>query len=72
MKKWLSPEAERYLGLGLQLAVSILLGFFAGYYLDRRFQSLPWFTLGGCAAGLVAGAVGFFYQLKGLESDKHE
>ncbi len=72
MKKWLSPEAERYLGLGLQLAVSILLGFFTGYYLDRRFQSLPWLTLGGCAAGLIAGTVGFIYQLKGLESDKHE
>ncbi len=72
MKKWMSPDAERYLGLGLQLAVSVLLGFFVGFYIDRRFETLPWFTLGGFSVGLIAGFAGFIYQLKGLKSNEDE
>lgn len=41
--------------LGLQLAVSQTLGVLAGWWLDRHFNSLPWFTLLGAAAGFAAG-----------------
>ncbi len=72
MKKWLSPDTEQYLGLGLQLAGTILLGFFAGYYLDRKFGKLPLWTLVGCGLGMVLGMVNFFYQLKGLSQQRDE
>lgn len=71
MKKWISPEAERFLGLGLQLAGSILLGFFGGFYADRKLGTLPWFTLGGCAAGIAAGFTGFILQLKSMKTDEN-
>ena len=45
----------KYLGLGLQLASTLLLGFFAGYFADRKLNSLPWLTLVGTALGFVAG-----------------
>ena len=33
MKQWISPDTEKYLGVGMQLAASVLLGFFAGFLL---------------------------------------
>ena len=69
MKQWISPEPEKYLALGLQLAGSVLLGFFAGFFLDKKLGSLPWGTLVGCALGLIAGFTIFVFQMRGLQSD---
>jgi F0F1-type ATP synthase assembly protein I len=44
---------------GTQLAVSVLLGVFAGYYLDRRWGSSPWGLLAGATLGLAIGLYGF-------------
>lgn len=41
--------------IGLQLALSIFIGLFAGIYLDRRFDTSPWLTLVGLAMGIAAG-----------------
>lgn len=49
----------QYVGVGLQLAVTVLLGFFVGYVLDRKFGLLPWCSLGGVLLGGILG----FYQL---------
>lgn len=47
---WLS-----YAQIGLELAGAVLLGFFGGYWLDRRLGTLPWLTLAGAAAGIAGG-----------------
>jgi len=44
-----------YAQIGLELAGGVLLGFFGGYWLDRRLDTLPWLTLAGAVAGLAAG-----------------
>ena len=44
-----------YSSLGLQVALSIFIGLFAGIYLDGRIDSAPWFTLIGLALGIAAG-----------------
>jgi F0F1-type ATP synthase assembly protein I len=44
---------------GTQLAVSVLLGLFLGYWLDRKWGFTPWFTLAGSALGLAVGLYGF-------------
>lgn len=45
----------KYAQIGLELAAAVLLGFYAGYRLDARLGTSPWFMLGGSAAGLAAG-----------------
>ena len=38
------------------LIVSPLVGFFLGSFIDRRFDTAPWFTLVGLVLGFAAGA----------------
>ena len=42
--------------IGVELAVSIVLGAFLGYWLDRWLSTSPWLMLGGL---LLGAAVGF-------------
>ncbi|MFN0116783.1 MAG: AtpZ/AtpI family protein [Elusimicrobiota bacterium] len=35
--------------------VTLILGVFAGYYLDSRFHTGPWFTVIGSILGIIAG-----------------
>jgi len=44
-----------YSSLGLQVALSIVIGLGLGYYLDRKFGMQPWLTLIGIALGIAAG-----------------
>lgn len=46
-------EAGPYLGLGMQLAFTIVAFTLGGYFLDRRFDTLPWLTIVGAIVGLV-------------------
>ncbi|OGR69288.1 MAG: hypothetical protein A2081_05575 [Elusimicrobia bacterium GWC2_61_19] len=45
----------KYAQIGLELAVAVLLGFWAGYQLDKKAGTAPWLMLGGAAGGLGAG-----------------
>ena len=42
------------IGLGIEFCVIMLLGTYAGYYYDRKWDTLPYFTLIGafCSFGL--------------------
>lgn len=51
-------EAARFVGLGLTLALSVLLFLGGGWWLDGRLGTTPLFTLVGTFVG--AGA-GFYY-----------
>jgi ATP synthase protein I len=58
---WRYINELAYFGsLGLQVALSIFIGYFIGRYLDARFQTSPWltvvfFVLGVAAAGRNIG-----------------
>ncbi len=45
----------RYGTVGLELALSIVLGLVAGHYLDQRLGTGGWLTLLGLAYGVAAG-----------------
>ena len=48
-------EYWKHAQLGLELSGAVLLGFWAGYQLDKKLGTAPWLTLGGAAAGMGAG-----------------
>ena len=48
-----------YVHGGTQLAISVLLGFCVGFYLDHRWHFSPWGALAGAALGLAAGLYNF-------------
>lgn len=49
-------ELAYYSSLGLQVALSIVIGLALGVYLDRHvFHTTPWLTLIGLLFGIIAG-----------------
>ena len=42
-------------GIGLQLAVTVLVGLGLGYLADRALHTSPWFLLAGLVLGILAG-----------------
>ncbi|MTI89650.1 MAG: AtpZ/AtpI family protein [Balneolaceae bacterium] len=42
-----------YLGLGLEIAVSIAFPIFLGYLADQYFDTAPWVTLSGIVVGII-------------------
>lgn len=42
-------------GLGLEFALIMCLGFFCGYYFDKKFSSMPVFTILGSALAFAFG-----------------
>ena len=50
------PEnAWKYAHLGMQLGLTFLAFFGIGFWLDGRYSTSPWFTLGGTFVGFAAG-----------------
>ena len=47
-------DAGPYLGLGLSLAVTLLISLGVGYWIDSRFGTRPAFLLAGAVFGLIA------------------
>ena len=48
-------EIGPYLDLGMRFLISILIGLFGGYYLDKGLRTTPLFLLVGVVVGSVAG-----------------
>ncbi|MFO7962514.1 MAG: AtpZ/AtpI family protein [Desulfobacterales bacterium] len=53
-RRWIR-ELTYYSTVGLSLALSIFIGLGIGIYMDRRFDTTPWFTLIGLGLGIIAG-----------------
>jgi F0F1-type ATP synthase assembly protein I len=58
-------EAAPLLGLGTTLAVTVLVGFGAGYWLDERLSTRPIFVLLGSGLGIGAAMYFFFKSVAG-------
>jgi F0F1-type ATP synthase assembly protein I len=68
----LEPESEdrrqarkfgRYAGVGLQFAVAVIVFFYAGQWVDRKFGSDPWGVVVGVFVGAGAAFYGMYRQL---------
>jgi len=58
-------EAAPYLGMGTALAVTVLLGLGAGYWIDGKLGTRPIFFLVGGVLGLCAAGYNFFKTVMG-------
>jgi F0F1-type ATP synthase assembly protein I len=45
----------RYLAIGLEMAVGVLLGLWVGTWLDRKYGWAPWGVFAGTMLGLAGG-----------------
>lgn len=57
-------------GSGIQLAASVVLMFFIGQWLDKKFSTEPWLMLAGIFFGLGAGLYNFVRIVNKVEKDK--
>lgn len=51
-----------FLTMGLQLAISVVVFFFIGYWLDGEFGTSPWCTIVGAALGATGGLIKFLRE----------
>ena len=51
----------RYAHLGFQLVLTFMLGFGVGYWLDLRYDTLPWLTL---VCTFLGFALGMYHLIK--------
>ncbi len=57
-------EWMRYAGIGIEMLVSVLIGTFGGYGLDRLFHTKPWLMIVGFIFGSAAGFRSLFRLLE--------
>ncbi|MBW1682606.1 MAG: AtpZ/AtpI family protein [Deltaproteobacteria bacterium] len=50
--------------VGLAMAISIALGAFGGYYVDKKFETDPWGLYVGLAVGIAAAFRNLYYMYK--------
>lgn len=66
-------EMYRILGLvgsfGFTTAGAVAGGYFLGSYLDKKFNSSPWFMLSLIILGIIASFIEFFKLIKKLNNE---
>jgi len=67
--KW-SREFGPYLTLGLQLALSVVLFFFLGRWLDGVLGTSPWLMIAGLVLGSAGGFIQFFRTVVALGKEE--
>lgn len=69
-------ELGKYSALGLEMAISVVIGLAVGYYLDRWLGTSPWLTVVWLAIGFAAGVRSLYRAAvrseKDLERDEEE
>lgn len=64
--------AGPYLTLGIQFAVTLLIGVFAGKWVDGHYGTTPAFTLVGGLVGIIAGFYHFLKTVMNLSKDPED
>lgn len=62
--RWVPVDFGRYASIGVQLAVSVLMGIGIGYLLDMKYDRFPVFTALCSLAGTAFGFYNLYLQLR--------
>ena len=62
-------ELGKYSALGLEMAISVVIGLAIGYYLDEWLGTGPWLTVVWLALGFAAGVRSLYRSAKKSEKD---
>ena len=75
-RKAFFQELAKYSALGLEMALSVVIGMGIGYYLDRWLGTGPWLTVVWIALGFAAGVRSLYRAAvrsgKDLERDEEQ
>ena len=75
-RRTLFRELGKYSALGLELAISVILGLAIGYYLDKWLGTGPWMTVIWLGFGFAAGVRSLYRAAlrseKDLEKDEED
>jgi len=75
-RRKLFRELGKYSALGLELAISVILGLAIGYYLDKWLGTGPWMTVIWLGLGFAAGVRSLYRAVlrsgKDLEKDEED
>ena len=66
-KKKIIKQGAQLIVLSFELATPVVVGIFAGYFLDRRLNTQPWLMMLGVMAGFLYGLKTLFTMLKRME-----
>ena len=70
MSRWVAPL--RLTGVGFFIAVCILLGTFAGLWLDGKLNTEPIFMIVGLLVGLVVAFYGVYQMVRPLMNNQRD
>jgi ATP synthase protein I len=68
-RKELFRELGRYSALGLEMAISVVIGLAIGYYLDKWLGTSPWLTIVWIGLGFAAGVRSLYRSAKRSEKE---
>ncbi len=57
---------------GIQLAISVVLMYFVGRWLDMKFETSPWLMIGGMFFGITAGLYHFIKTANDVSKKEFE
>ena len=69
-KAW--KDVGPYIDLGMRLALTVFLGLFLGYELDKWVGSLPLFTILGSILGMIGGMMSVYRSVYGRKDKDDE
>ena len=70
MNRW--AAALRLTGIGFYIAACILIGIFAGFWLDNKLGTRPWLLIVGLVVGLYLAIYGVYRMIRPLMNDKSD
>ena len=68
-RKELFRELGKYSALGLEMAISVVIGLAIGYYLDQWLGTSPWLTIVWIGLGFAAGVRSLYRSAVRSEKD---